>query len=166
MGSNPSLTEMIAQLEAKVAYHKEQEGLHTTQEAFHAEQKVVHQAEHQKALESLQALKAAGETAGEILVDFKTSASAPAPLPENFRAGDWHWLSRLINAVVESKAPGETFGPTKVTREIQERWGSKLHQRVDRRSVSATLRFWAHAGRLRKVREGRAYYEALYTKDA
>lgn len=164
MGSNVSVTEMLAQLEAKVAYHKQQQEMHERQEAFHAEQKVVHEAEHRKAAERCDAFKAAAAAAGEILADAVPSAPAEAALPEDFQSGDWRWLSRLMNLVLESKAPNETFGPSSIGREIRERWGAKLRHRVDPRSVSATLRRWASTGRIHQVREGRSYYEALYVK--
>jgi hypothetical protein len=165
MGANVSVIEMLAQLEAKVAYHKEQQEVHARQEAFHAEQKGVHEAKYGQALKRCEAFKAASAEAGEILVDVTPPAAASPDLPEDFRSGEWHWLSRLMNLILEGKAPDETFGPSKIVREIRERWGSKLPHKVDPRSVSATLRGWAMKGRIHKVREGRAYYEALYRKE-
>lgn len=163
VGANVSVSEMLAQLEAKVAYHKEQE-VHARQEAFHAEQRGVHEAKYGRALKRCEAFKAAAADAGEILVDATPSAAASPDLPEDFRTGEWRWLSRLMSVILEGKAPDETFGPSKIVREIRERWGAKLPHKVDPRSVSATLRVWATKGRIHKVREGRAYYEALYRK--
>jgi len=40
----------------------------------------------------------------------------------------------------------------------------KLRHRIQPRSVSATLRHWAAMGQIRLVRDGRSYYESLYTK--
>ena len=164
MGANVSVTEMLAQLEAKVAYHKAQQELHAQKEALHAEQKGVHEAEYGKALKRCEAFKAAAAEAGEILVDVTPPAAAAPELPEDFGSSEWHWLSRLMSLILEGKAPDETFGPSKIVREIRERWGAKLPHKVDPRSVSVTLRAWATKGRIHKVREGRAYYEAIYTK--
>lgn len=60
--------------------------------------------------------------------------------------------------------PHEVFGPSSLADEIVERWGAKLKQDVDPRSVSATFRRWAAEGEIHQVRDGRAYHEALYTK--
>ena len=66
--------------------------------------------------------------------------------------------------MLEGRPADQTFGARSITREIQERWGAKLRRRADPRSVAATLRRWAAAGRIHQVREGRAYYESLYRK--
>ena len=59
--------------------------------------------------------------------------------------------------------PGE-FGASSLIHEIQKRWGPKLRHPIQPRSVSATLRRWAAMGQIRLVRDGRSYYESLYTK--
>ena len=171
MGPNLSITETLAHLEAKIAYHREQQELHTTQEAFHAaqeafhaEQKGVHEAELRQAVEHFETFKAASTAVGKILVDIKPSAPAPAPPPEDVPTGNWRWVSRLMSRVLEGKPPDETFGATAIVKEIQARWGPKLRHRVDPRSVAATLRRWAAAGQIHQVRDGRSYHESLYTK--
>jgi hypothetical protein len=164
MSSNLSVAETLAHLEAKIAHHKEQQGLHERQEAFHAEQKVIHEAEHRKSVERFEAFKAASAAVGEILMDVKPSAPPSVPPAEDIETGDWRWLSRLMSRVLETKSVDETFGASTIVKEIQARWGAKLRHRVDPRSVSATLRRWATAGRIHLVRDGRSYYESLYTR--
>jgi hypothetical protein len=171
MGSNLSIAAALAQLEAKVAHHKAQQKHHETQEAhhaeqqaFHAEQKVVHEAEHRKAIERYETFKAASASIGEMLVDVKP-ASPPLPPPlEDIDVGNWRWLSKMMSLVIERKAPDEVFGASALIQEIQQRWGPKLRHRIQPRSVSATLRRWAAMGQIRLVRDGRSYYESLYTK--
>jgi len=60
------------------------------------------------------------------------------------------------------QAPDEVFGPSAVTTEVNKRWGAKLRRKADPRTVAATLRRWAVAGRIHRAREGRAHYELLY----
>src|SRR5215210_9078481 len=135
MGSNVSIAEALAQLESKIAYHKEQEGLHIAQEAhhaereaFHAEQKGHHEVEHREAVERYEAFKAASESIGGMLVDVKPPALAPAlaPLSEDIAAGGWRLLSQLMSRVIESKGPDEVFGASTLIAEIHKRWGAKL----------------------------------------
>ncbi len=72
----------------------------------------------------------------------------------------------MIARLLEGKAADEVFGPSAVTKEVHERWGAKLRRKVDPRTVAATLRRWAVAGRIHRTREGRAHYESLYVKRA
>jgi hypothetical protein len=171
MGSNLSIAAALAQMEAKIAHHKAQhehhaaqEAHHVQQQAFHAEQKVVHEAEHRNAIERYEAFKAASASIGEMLVDEQPASPPPPPPLENIDVGNWRWLSKMMSLVIERKAPDEVFGASALIKEIQERWGPKLRHRIQPRSVSATLRRWAAMGQIRLVRDGRSYYESLYTK--
>jgi hypothetical protein len=171
MGSNVSIAEALAQLESKIAYHKKQQEIHTAQEAhhaeqqaFHAEQKGAHEAEHRQAVERYEAFKGASDSIGGMLVDVKPPAPAPAPLSDDAARGGWRWLSQLMSRLIEAKGPDEVFGASTLIAEIQRRWGAKLKNGVEPRSVSATLRRWAATGRIHLVRDGRSYYESLYTR--
>ncbi|HEX7180683.1 MAG TPA: hypothetical protein VF756_02485 [Thermoanaerobaculia bacterium] len=163
MSSNLSIAQMQAQLEARVAHHRDQEAVHAQQEVFHREQKAFHAAELQTAIERLESFQAAAAAAGEFVT--RQSAATPAAgSDDGFVPGPNTGLSPLIAHVLQSKAPDETFGAADLAREITRRWGSKLRRRVDARSVAATLRRWAAAGRIHLVREGKAYAESLYTR--
>ncbi|HEX9941958.1 MAG TPA: hypothetical protein VGG03_08080 [Thermoanaerobaculia bacterium] len=164
MGSSLSVVQMLEQLEAKVAHHRERQAFHTQQELLHREQAALHAAELAAAIERCEAFRAASAAAGELLERSRPGAAPTAVQDAEADLGKGRPLSRMIAAVLEGKAPEETFGPASVTREIHERWGAKLRRRVDPRSVSATLRRWAAAGRIHCARDGRAYYEALYVK--
>jgi DNA-binding transcriptional ArsR family regulator len=63
-------------------------------------------------------------------------------------------------------AEGETFGAAQVAAETNRRYRDKLRRPIDARAVSVTLHRLRDAGRLRLVREGKSYYEALYAKRA
>jgi hypothetical protein len=167
MALNVSIAQMLANLETKVALHRERKDFHAEQEAIHREQTALHTADLDNALARLEALRSAAEAAGELL-DHAKQAALPPPPPELDDADliRKRSLSRMVTRVVEGIPADQTFGARAVTREIQERWGAKLRRRPDPRSVAATLRRWAMAGRLHQVREGRAYYESLYKKVA
>jgi hypothetical protein len=171
MSSNLSIAAALAQMEAKIAYHKQQQEHHTAQEAHHAErqafhagQKVLHEAEHRKAIERHEAFKAASAGIGEMLADVKPASPFPASPAEDVAAEGWGWLSRLMNRVIEGKKPDEVFGASAIIAEIYARWGEKLKRRIEPRSASAALRRWAAMGRLRLVRDGRSYSESLYRR--
>jgi hypothetical protein len=171
MGTNLSIADAFAQMEAKIAHHKarhehhvEQEAFHVGQQALHAEQKGIHEAEHRKAIERYETFKAASASIGEMLVDVKPAAPPAPPPVEDLDTDGWRWLSRLLSRVIERKSPDEVFGASALIKEIQQRWGPKLRHRIQPRSVSATLRRWAGTGQIRLVRDGRSYSESLYTK--
>lgn len=157
-----SLSQMIAQLEAKVALHQEGQQFHTEQEALHRGKAAQHAVELEAAQAHLAALRAAAESAGEILGrgEAASSPSEEDALDLNRKRS----LSRMVAQVVEGKSPDETFGAHAVTREVEKRWGGKLRSRPDQRTVAALLRRWARSGRLHQVREGRAHHEALFKK--
>jgi hypothetical protein len=167
MALNLSIAQMIADLETKVAHHRERKQFHAEQEAIHHEQTALHAAELDNALARLEAFRSAAEAAGELLEHARLAAAPPQqPDLDDADLIRKRSLSRMMTRVVESLPPDQTFGARSVTREIEKRWGAKLRRRPDPRSVAATLRRWAAAGRLHQVREGRAYYESLYTKQA
>jgi hypothetical protein len=161
MSSKLPIDQMLAQLEGKVAHLRERQAFHAKEEAFHQEQAAGYAAELATAVEHLEAFRAAAANADELLTRLgRTAAAADA----NEDLGKGRPLSRMVTRVVEDKAPGETFGPKAVTREIHKRWGAKLRTRVDPRSVAATLRRWALRGRIQRTREGRGRVESLYVK--
>ena len=169
MGSNLSIADALAQMEAKIAHHKarhehhaEQEAYHAGQQALHAEQKGVHEAGHRKAIERYETFKAASVSIGEMLVDVDVKPAPPPP--EDVDTGGARWLSHLMIRVIDRKSPDEVFGASALIAEIEQRWGPKLRYRIQPRSVSATLRRWAGTGQIRLVRDGRSYHESLYTK--
>jgi hypothetical protein len=166
MSSNLSVAEMLAHLRGKIAHHKAQQEEHAKQATFHAEQQALHEAEHRKVVERFEALQAASEAAGELLVDVKPAAAPPAPAhaPREIKRGSWHWLADLLERVIETKAQDEVFGATALVDEILELWGSKLRHGIDPRSAQTTLRRWARDGRLDVVRKGRSKHETLFKK--
>jgi fumarylacetoacetate (FAA) hydrolase family protein len=163
MSSSLPIAEMIARLETKIALHREKEELHAKEEAVHAQQRALHGAEHRKAAEQLEALKAVSAAVGELIADVRPVLRA-GTLPEKVKRGKGHWISDLLERVIEAKAPGEVFGATSLIAEIGGLWGPQLRHRIDSRSAAATLRRWAAYGLLDVVRKGTSHREGLYTK--
>ncbi len=166
MGSRLSLEQMLQQLEAKIALHKERQAFHAQQETHHREQAAVHAAELSAATERYEALRAAVTAADELLEHSQPAAPQQASRPADEDLGRGRPIGRMIARVVEDIGPEEIFGPTAVTREIHKRWGAKLRRKVDPRTVAATLRRWALYGRIHQTRKGKAYRESLYVKKA
>lgn len=166
MGKGPSVTQVLAQLEAKIALHREQQAFHEKQEELHRQQKTQHAADLERAIESYEAFRNASAGVGRVLEIGEPASPSPAlPAPDEvLDLPSTGSLSPLIARIVHDKPPGETFGPAAVTRELNERWGARLQSRVDPGTVSATLRRWANAGKLKRVREGWAHAESLYTR--
>jgi len=166
MSSNLSVAQMLAQLETKVAYHKERQAFHAQQEVHHREQAALHGAELELATARLETFRSAAAAAGEILDRSRSLAAPGTGRNEEEDLAKGRTLSQMIARVLEDKAPNQNFGANGVTEEIHKRWGAKLRRRVNPRTVSATLRRWAAAGRIRCTREGKAHYEGLYVKGA
>lgn len=165
MSASLSLHQMLTQLESRIADHRAKLAYHAGRQQFHEEQKALHEAELQSAMERYETLRTASQAAGQYLEQPPPGAAAPAG-PEIDLDSRKRTLSRLIAVVVDARSPGEVFGPSAVTEEIRQRWGAKLRRKIDPRSVSATLRRWAAAGRLEVAREGRAHHETLYSRPA
>lgn len=160
------VAEMLARLEAKIAYHKEKGERHAREEAVQAEQRALHEGEHRKAVEQYEVLKSVSAAVGELIADVRLPPRYPAVLPEKVTRGKGHWIADLLERVIETKAPGEVFCATSLIGEIREIWGSKLRHPIDPRSAATTLRRWAAYGVLDVVRKGRTHHEGLYTKPA
>ena len=159
MSSNLPVGDMIARLETKIAFHREQEELHAKAEAAHAEQRSLHGAELRKASEQLEALKTVSATVSELIADVKLPSRLAGTVP--LKSGQGHWVAVLLKRVIAEKEPGEVFGASSLIAEIEKLWG---RQPIDPRSATATLRRWGASGRLDVVRRGTSHREGLYTK--
>lgn len=164
MSRNQSVAEWIADLEAQIEHYRKEEALHAEREAFHREQRGLAAQALAKVLERYEAFKGAVDAAGELV------ERSPARKPEPVRQEDEDlgpgrlMLSRLVARVVEERPPGEAFGATAIAREVERRFGKKLKDRVDVRSVGVNLRRLYLAGKIRQVRKGTAFHESLYTR--
>jgi hypothetical protein len=160
MGSNLSVAQIIADLEAQIAQHRAQVDLHTTQEAFHAERKTHHAAELEKLSVYLEDFR---KTSSVVL---EVTGSRQNVKDDQRQLGSRPRFSRLIGAILEDKAGDETFSATSLAREIQQRFGGRVEKarRVEPRSIASQLRRMVLRGEIHVAREGRAHHEALYSK--
>jgi hypothetical protein len=159
-----SVVQMLAELEAQVAYHRKQEAYHAEQEVHHREERARHAAELETAQARCESFRAAAESAGELVSQRREEvAKAQAQKPAQEKdSGKPATVSGVIRTIIGAKPAQEVFGATSLLREIQER--KSLGGRIDIRTVGATLRRLHLAGEIHQVREGRAYYEAQYAR--
>jgi hypothetical protein len=160
MDPNVSIAQVLSEMEAQIAHHESQEAFHAQQEAVHHDQRAVHAEALARMRERYAMLKAAVVAAGEVV-----QIQPPAPPPVEDDLGDRRMpMSKLVGRLVARKGPDETFTPTSVARELNERFAAKLRRPVDGRAVSPPLRHLLAEGRLRLVKKGGAVHEAVYAR--
>jgi hypothetical protein len=165
MSKTLSVAQMLANLEARLAFHQGRRNFHAEQEAHHRDQLALHDAELQKTRERFDAFKAAAEAAAEL--------TAPPAAPEEDLAkeeiayfGNRPMVSRLIARVVDRQPAGEEFGARAIAEEVNHRYRDVLKKAVEPGTASVVLRRLDASGQIRQVRPGKALYEALYVRDA
>jgi hypothetical protein len=162
MSRNLSVAQMLANLEARIAFHQERRAFHAEQEALHGEQLAFHDAELEKVRQRFEAFKAAADAAAELATPpVRETARQPEEIPY---FGNRPMLSRLAARVAEAWPEGETFGARAIAEEVNRRYRDVLKKPATPALVSVALRRLATAGRLRQVRPGKALYEALYER--
>jgi hypothetical protein len=161
MSTALSVAQMLANLEARIAFHRDQRTLHAEQEAHHREQLAFHDAELQKIVERFEALKAAAEAAEEVALPLVPPQPPEEPIPT---FGSRPMVSRLVARVVESWPAGEELGARAVAVEVNRRYRDVLKRPVAPGTVSVALRRLCAARRIQQVRPGKALYEAIYTR--
>jgi len=158
-----SVSEMLANLEARIAHHRERREIHAREEAHHREQCALHDAELARILERYDAFKAAAEAAADY-----AHPPEPTDLPQAEedlpRFGNRPRQSSLIVRVVESRPEGEPFGARAIAAEVNRLYGDRLPKPVDSAAVSTVLRRLSKARKLQQVRAGRAAHEGLYKR--
>ena len=163
MSTQLSVAQVLANLEAQMAFHKEKEAHHAQQEVFHREQQAVHAAEYAKVAQHYEAFKSTAEAAAEI--------AARTPMKEQPRRDDPPPArtkptrpSRLVARLIAELPAGETFAPSRVAAEVNRRYGRELRKPLDTRLASTILRRLLADGEIRLVERGIAHHEALYSK--
>jgi hypothetical protein len=159
MSTDLPVSKVIANLEARLAFHREQEALHARQEEDHREQRAAHAAEIEKIAQNLEAFRTTAATAVEL-----ARPLPPPPPPDDVEARSRTMVSRLIARVVESRPADEAFGASWVAAEVNQRYAKRLKRPVDVRAVSVVLRRMRAARRIHLVRKGKAAQEALYRR--
>jgi len=164
MSSNLSVAEVLASLEQRAAFHRDQEAMHAQQETQHREERALHAAELAKVLQSLEAFREVASVATELAQPVAAAAAAKKaekekeklPPPNRFMVG------RLLALVAQGLA--EPFGPSAVAAEANRRFADRLPSPVSSRTASDVLRRLVAEGRIRLAQKGTAFHEALYTR--
>lgn len=165
MSTDLTVGEILANLEARIAFHREQEALHARQEAQHREQREMHAGELETLLRHYEAFKSSAGLAADLArlpaAPSKAEASTAEADPDPGRRPQ---ASRLVAKIIEEKTEGESFGARAIAREVNQRFGSRLKRPLDVRVTSVILRRLRDARRIHLVQEGKAFHEALYAR--
>lgn len=161
MSRGVTLAEMLADLERRVAFHREQEGVHVEREMSHREERERHAAALAEVAHQLATLKAAAAGAEALL---RQAAPLPAPPAEEGEAP--HMVSRMVALVVQEWPQESSFGASSVTEEVERRFGETLREPVSVLTVGRSLLRLRRKGVLRTLRKGRPYAESLFRKNA
>lgn len=158
-----SVQEMLAKLEAQIAFHRERTAFHTQQRDQHQAELGRHAAELDRLTQYYETFKSVTADVEEVFRD-----AQPALAADLFKGdealGSKPRVGRMVARVVTSWEPGVPFGASAVAAEIGRRFAGKLGRGVDVRSVGASLRRRYNEGTLQLVREGKPFHEAVYRK--
>jgi hypothetical protein len=163
MTAEISLNRIIATLEGQLAAHREKEAFHSEQEALHRQRREDHAAEIEALSRKLEMFQAALLEATE-LASRGLAVAAASPPPPDPDEGRKISLSRMVLRAIETKGMDESFGISAITAEVNRRYRSRFKKPVDPRQVSVVLRRMLRERKLRSVRKGRPFHEALYAR--
>lgn len=174
MSKSLSVEQVLENLQAQMAFHKEREAEHARQEVwheeqslFHKEQRAVHAAQHEEVARHYETFKATGVAAAEVAAKSVVPpppSVAEEPVPEEDLLEGPYVRARLVARWVEGLPAGEVFGPARAVEEVNRRFARDLLKPATFRQASAALRRLSTTGRIRLVRQGSAHQESLYTK--
>ena len=164
MKTDRSIVEVLERLEAQAAFHEAQETFHASQEIHHREPRSRHAERLGEIRRRLEAFRAA---AGEAL-DLADEPVIPAAAKEEADLGPSSRpkLGRMVQMLLDTKRPGERFGPVTLCEELNRQFGDRLRRPVEPGQISVVLRRMSRMGRIHQVRRGRPHWEALYVKQA
>lgn len=159
--SGPSLPDLLADLSAKLAFHAREEKLCAEQEALFRDRRAQHAAEVERITQTYEALRTSVAAAQEI-----AARRIPAEVPvEDLGTRNRPKLTRMITKILDDLPKSARIGAREVTEEVNRRFGAHLRKPADPERVSIALRRLAESGRLHRLRKGRPYHEALYTRE-
>ena len=168
VSSQLSVAQVLANLEAQMALHKEREAYHAQQEVFHREQRAVHAEEYETVAKHYEAFRmAAGgatEIAARVAAAIQAEAGPSEAPPEPPPLGKRPQPGPLVIGVIEEMPPRQVFGASQVAAEVNRRFPRSLHRPMDSRLASAVLRRLLAGGMVRLAKEGSPHHEALYTR--
>ena len=163
MKAERRIADLLENLEAQLARHREREAFFAQQVAALEAQRAEHAGQREKLEAVLATFRQAADTASELVEDTMTKLAAQAS-PEDLGTARNPRIWRLVGKVIDTKGPSEPFGPRDVCTEVNRRFGNLLRRPLDARQVSAQLRRFERLGRIHRVRPGRPHWQALYTR--
>ena len=165
MSGNVTVAEILATLQARIAFHRDQEAFHSGREEYHRDQRAHHAAELEKVTQHFEAFQASAGAAADLAREALPPRSA-APVEEaDPGLGRKPKIAHLVAKVIEGKPDGEPFGAAAVAEEVNRRFGNRMKKPLAPRLASVVLRRLRDARRLHVVREGKAHQETLYAKE-
>jgi hypothetical protein len=163
MSTKLSVAEILAKLEARIEFHRQQASHHVERETWHREQSAHHSAELQKVLARFEAFKATATEAAELAVESVIPQPVTAPV-DDLPPGRRFTKAKLIFRVVEDQEKGKPFNATQITAEVNRRFRERLKRPVDKRVVGTALRRLRDAGEIQEVVAGRSFHEAQFSR--
>jgi hypothetical protein len=163
MSSKLSVEEVLANLEQRATFHRNQEVLHAQQEVHHQEQRELHASELAKVQQSLEAFRAAVPSAMELAVPVSTRSAPDVPqveLPPKGRL----MVSRLLRQIALSPTLAEPFGPSSLAAAANRGFSGRLPRPVGQRAASDVLRRMLADREIELARDGKAFHEAQYVR--
>jgi hypothetical protein len=164
MDSKLSVTDIVARLEEQIAHLAEREAFHASQEESHREQRASYKAELDRLTQCRDSFKTAAATVEELMSVPQPTAPPPALPLELPDMGKRFRLARLVEKVLERKAPHEPFGAKAILAEVNQAFGAKLKRRFNEREVSAALSSLAESGRIVRLERGRPFHGSQYAR--
>jgi hypothetical protein len=167
MSERLSVEEVMALLERRATYHREQEALHAQQEIHHREQRAFHVAELEKVTQSLEGFRASAPTAVDLARELETltgigAAAEEMKVPPPGRL----MVSQMLRQVAESSSLPEPFNADALAAEANRQFADHLRQPISSRTASDVLRRLLAEGRLVLDRKGKAFTQAQYRRKA
>jgi hypothetical protein len=159
MDPNLAVTDMLARLEEEIAHLAEREAFHGGQEESHRAQRASYKAELDRLTQCRDSLKTAAATVEELM-----AAPSRTPTLELPDMGKRFRLARLVEKVLERKAPHERFGAIAIAAEVNQAFGPRLKRRFNPREVGVALKSLADRGLIVRLEPGRPSHEAKYAR--
>lgn len=162
MDAKLSISEVVAGLEVRVAYHRQQEAFHAEQAVFHEEQRAAHAADLELVQRKLETFRQAAESVEDLARNPDPRALEPEipKVPDLGRSRPT--VNRMVRAAVGLKREGQPFGPYEITMDVNRLFEDKLDGPVGVRTISGALRHMKAARGIHLLRPGRAHHEAIY----
>jgi hypothetical protein len=154
-----SVTDMLARLEEEIADLAEREAFHAGQEESHRGQRASYKADLDRLTQCRDSLKTAAATVEELMA--APRLTQPLELPD---MGKRFRLARLVEKVLERKAPHERFGAIAIAAEVNQAFGARLKRRFNPREVGVALTSLADRGLIVRLERGRPSHEAKYAR--